>query len=74
MIYRFTKKIHKITAFAGILCLFGAAGISDRCIDFGQAQPEYLDALILWGFALMIPTAIFLILDYARGKRNAFHR
>ena len=74
MLYRFTKKIHKITAFAGLLLFVFAAGASDRCIEFGQAQPENLDSLIAWGFALMIPTAIYLILDYARGKRNALHR
>lgn len=72
MIYRFTKKIHKITAFSGILLWLFAAGESDRCLDFGQAQPENLDSLIVLGCALMIPTAIYLILDW--GKKNAIHR
>lgn len=74
MIYRFTKKIHKITAFSGLLLWVFAAGNSDMCLDFGQAQPENLDSVILWGFLLMIPTAMHLIFEYIRGKKNAIYR
>lgn len=75
MLYRFTKKIHKITAFAGILLWIGAVGESDfHTLAMRQSEPETVGTLIAWGFALMIPTAIHLILEYARGKKNAVHR
>lgn len=74
MIYRFTKKIHKFTAGAGVLLWYFAAGESDRCLDFGQAEPENLDSLIACGFALMVPSVIHLALEFIRGKKNAIHR
>ena len=74
MLYRFTKKIHKITAFAGASLWLFAAGASDRCLDFVQAQPENIDSVIAWGFALMIPSAIYSILKYARGIQNGLYR
>lgn len=75
MLYRFTKKIHKITAFAGIMLFVSAAGKSDfYTLAMRQSDPETVGTLIAWGFALMIPTAIHLILEYIRGKKNAVHR
>lgn len=74
MLYRFTKKIHKITAFAGILLLFFTAATDERFSEIGQMPPESLGTVFAWGLALMIPTAIYLILEYIRGKKNGLYR
>ena len=74
MLYRFTTKIHKITAFIGILLWYGAASESDYYVlVMRENEPETVGTLIAWGFALMIPTAIYTILEYIRGKKYGLH-
>ena len=71
MLYRFMKKIHKITAFAGFFVLFGAVGKSDfYVLALRQPDPASVDTMIAWGLALMIPTALCLLLEYIKENKK----
>lgn len=73
MIYLW-KIFYKITAIAGLLCLFFAAGTDQRFADMGQMPPESVGTMITVGVVLMIPLGIHMVVEYLRGKNNAIHR
>lgn len=69
MIYRFFKAVHGFTAFIGLMLLFMAASTSDlSVIELGQKEPESVGTLLVWVVILMIPTAIYLALDYYKRR------
>lgn len=71
MIYRLTKKIHKFTAFAGALLLIFSAGASDfYVVELGQGEPASVGTMYAFGLYLMIPTAIYLILEYIKESKK----
>lgn len=69
MIYRFFKKIHAFTAFIGILCFYLSASVSDFSVEIERTpEPSSAETYITWGVILMLPTVIYLILNYAKEK------
>lgn len=73
MIYRFFKAVHGFTAFIGIIFLIMSASTSDYYTEIGQKEPESVGALIMWGAILMIPTVIYLILEYIKERYINVH-
>ncbi len=59
------KKIFKlfriITAAAGVLCIFGAAGTDQMYSNMRQMPPDSVGTMITWGFILLIPSILHLI-------------
>lgn len=52
----------------GLICLFGAAGTDQHYTDMGLMPPESVDALITWGFCLMIPQGLHWLRAELRKK------
>lgn len=76
MIYRFIKNLHRTSLVLSFLSFFMAAGISDyNVLELGQQEPAMFGTMIKLGFILLIPTAIYMALNYMieRCKQNV-HR
>ncbi len=70
MIYRFFRKVHKLTAFMGITLLLIASSTSDLyVVELGQSEPEIVGRLITIGLMFLMPSAIYLLLDVCKGER-----
>lgn len=50
-----------LTAGAGFLLIFGAAGTDEMYAEMGKMPPENLDAMVAVGLILLIPAALRLI-------------
>ena len=46
-----------LTAIAGMVCLFGAAGTDEMYTNMRQMPPESIENLLVIGLILLIPTA-----------------
>ena len=66
MIYRIIKKMHIASACVGFLLWLSAAGTSDLAKELGQTNPQSVNSHIVIGALFMIPTVLFLILDYIK--------
>lgn len=75
MIYRFTKKVHKITLFIGLVCLMLASSTSDFYIlEMGTTEPEIVGRLITAGLIMVIPSVIYAVLKMLKEKKtNGIH-
>lgn len=65
---RVFRLFRRLSAFAGFLCLFGAIGTDEMYTDMGQMPPESVEKAIVWGFVLLIPTALHYLKGEARKK------
>ena len=71
MIYQFTKKIHKITAFIGVVCLVLASSTSDfYLLEVGTNEPEIVSRLIIAGAIMIIPSFVYITLELLKEKRK----
>ena len=73
MIYRFIKSLHRVSLTFSFICFFMAVGISDyNTLVLGQREPAMFGTMIKLGFILLIPTAIYMVLNYMieRWKQN----
>lgn len=69
MIYSAVKAIHNVTSGIALLLFLASAFTSDfHVVEMGQKEPESVRALITWGAILMIPTVIYLILEYIKER------
>ena len=66
MIYKFLKKTHIASAFVGFLLWLSAAGASDMAKELGQTNPQSVDSHIIIGALFMLPTVLYLILNYVK--------
>lgn len=55
------RLFRNLTALAGFLLIFGAAGTDEYYTDLGQMPPESVDSMVVLGLILLIPTALRLI-------------
>lgn len=69
MVYRITKLVHNVTATISLTLFFLASSTSDFSTEIGQkTEPECVGALIKWGIILLLPTAMYLALDYYKRR------
>lgn len=71
MIYRFTKKIHKATAFIGLVCLMLASSTSDfYLLEVGTVEPEIVGKLLIAGAIMIIPSVVYITLKLLKENNN----
>jgi hypothetical protein len=63
MIYRICKKVYKTSAGISLLLFYLAASVSDfHVVELGQAEPDSVNTLIVWGVVFLIPMVLYGIL------------
>ena len=67
MIYRFLRYTHPVSLTLAAIAFMVYASIDDKyTLMLRTAAPDYVNALALWGVILVIPSILFLFLDYIK--------
>lgn len=67
MIYRFLRHTHPVSLTLAAIAFMLYASIDDKyTLMLHAAAPDYVSALALWGVILVIPSILFMILDYIK--------
>lgn len=67
MIYRILKYTHPVSLIFAVVAFVVYASIDDKyTLMLHTTAPDYVNALALWGFILVIPSILFMILDYIK--------
>ena len=68
------RLFRNLTACAGFLLIFGAAGTDEMYAEMGKMPPESLDVMVAVGLILLIPAALRLIGMALRKEKQNVHR
>lgn len=69
MIYKFLKRIYPLCTLISLFLILAYAGTSDYYTnELHSSVPDFATTVIVWGVVFLIPSVLYVILDYIKDR------